>query len=427
MAKIYQLPTPVPGTVGVFPSQKFCLFGDDLATVTTAGYLNQADLESFPISETDILFAFYNYDLVSQSGDYAVFTVSISGSNVITLSQAGEAGSGTVNSSTANYMAYYAATGDTVSGLATANSAALVTSATGVPSMTSSMSNAQAIIGVTSGTPKPMTLTAGSNMTITQDTGSSTLTFSSSGSGTVNSGLQNQISYYAANGTAVSGLATANSGVLVTNGSGVPSISTTLPSNLAMQTPASIVLTNGTGLPVTGLSVGTNSAMIATNGSGVASALGPMADGEIIIGHTGDIPVRTTLTAGANITITNGAGSITISAASVAGFAWYDVTGTTQAMEVNKGYVASNTSEVVFTLPTTSVVGDRIAVQDSGLGGWRINQNAGQRIRSNSNNTTAGTSGYLKSSQPFDVVYLLCITANTEWAYNGGFGNYEYV
>ena len=42
-------------------------------------------------------------------------------------------------------------------------------------------------------------------------------------------------------------MATANNGVLVTSAGGVPSISTTLPSGLAMQTPASIVLTNATG------------------------------------------------------------------------------------------------------------------------------------------------------------------------------------
>jgi hypothetical protein len=41
--------------------------------------------------------------------------------------------------------------------------------------------------------------------------------------------------------------------VLVTNGTGVPSVSTTLPTGLAMQTPASITLTNATGLPLTGL------------------------------------------------------------------------------------------------------------------------------------------------------------------------------
>lgn len=80
------------------------------------------------------------------------------------------------------------------------------------------------------------------------------------GSGTVNSGTANQVAYYATTGTAVSGLTSANNGVLVTNGSGVPSIATTLPSGLTMPsptftapvlgTPASGTLTNATGLPL---------------------------------------------------------------------------------------------------------------------------------------------------------------------------------
>jgi hypothetical protein len=49
------------------------------------------------------------------------------------------------------------------------------------------------------------------------------------GSGTVNSGTANQLAYYVGAGDAVSGLATANSGVLVTSAGGVPSISSTLP------------------------------------------------------------------------------------------------------------------------------------------------------------------------------------------------------
>ena len=71
------------------------------------------------------------------------------------------------------------------------------------------------------------------------------------GSGTVNSGLINQVAWYAANGTAVSGLATLASGVLVTSAGSVPSISTTLPNGLAMGTPASLTLTNATSLPLT--------------------------------------------------------------------------------------------------------------------------------------------------------------------------------
>lgn len=54
------------------------------------------------------------------------------------------------------------------------------------------------------------------------------------GGGTVSSGLTNQLAYYNANGTVVVGLTTANSGVLVTSPSGVPSIGTTLPGGVAM-------------------------------------------------------------------------------------------------------------------------------------------------------------------------------------------------
>ena len=50
-----------------------------------------------------------------------------------------------------------------------------------------------------------------------------------SGSGTVNSGTANQLAYYATSSTAVSGLTSANSSVLVTNGSGVPAWGTSLP------------------------------------------------------------------------------------------------------------------------------------------------------------------------------------------------------
>jgi len=51
-------------------------------------------------------------------------------------------------------------------------------------------------------------------------------------SGTVNAGTENELAYYAADGTAVSGLSTANDGTLITSAAGVPSISSTLPSTV---------------------------------------------------------------------------------------------------------------------------------------------------------------------------------------------------
>jgi hypothetical protein len=57
-----------------------------------------------------------------------------------------------------------------------------------------------------------------------------------------------------------------------------------------------------------------NSLLIGNGGSAL-SALGAAANGQIPIGRTGLSPILANLTAGANITITNGPGSITIAAA----------------------------------------------------------------------------------------------------------------
>lgn len=86
MPTIYQLPTQQPGMVGVFPNQKFALFGDNLATVTAAGYLNSVNLESNPIAATDVIQALYSYNNVTKTGVYGIFTVAIV-NGVITLTE----------------------------------------------------------------------------------------------------------------------------------------------------------------------------------------------------------------------------------------------------------------------------------------------------------------------------------------------------
>jgi hypothetical protein len=96
------------------------------------------------------------------------------------------------------------------------------------------------------------------------------------GGGTVSSGTINQLGVYASTGTTISGLATANSGVLVTSGSGVPSISTTLPNGLALGTPGSVTLTNGTGLPIagiTGLGTGVGTWLATPSSANLAAAV----------------------------------------------------------------------------------------------------------------------------------------------------------
>lgn len=158
----------------------------------------------------------------------------------------------------------YASSANVMAALATANSGVLVTSAGGVPSISTTLPT-----GLAMGTPASLVLTNATGLPVAGGgTGNSTFTAYSvicagttstgafqnvsglgttgfvltsngvsalptwqaaTGTGTVNSGTINQLAWYAATGTAVSGLTTANSGVLVTSAGGVPSISSTLP------------------------------------------------------------------------------------------------------------------------------------------------------------------------------------------------------
>jgi len=150
-----------------------------------------------------------------------------------------------------------------------------------------------------------------------------------------------------------------------------------------------------------------------------------LSNGQLLIGSTGADPVATTLTAGSNISISTGVGSITISGTGTVPF--NTVTGTSQAMAVDNGYVANNAALVTLTLPSTAAVGDSVQVFGLGAGGWTIAQNAGQLIHFGSQVTTTGTGGSLSSTNQYDNVTLVCIVANTTWSTKAPEGNLTYV
>jgi len=63
------------------------------------------------------------------------------------------------------------------------------------------------------------------------------------------------------------------------------------------------------------------------SGSGAITPTAALTNGQLLIGSTGNDPAVATLTAGTNITITNGAGSITIDAVGGGGSSYYVVAG----------------------------------------------------------------------------------------------------
>lgn len=118
------------------------------------------------------------------------------------------------------------------------------------------------------------------------------------------------------------------------------------------------------------------------------------------------------LTAGAGISITNASGSITISS-STSGMNWSTVTVSVNPTVIDSGYVANSAGVLTFTLPATAAVGDVIAVEGLGAGGWVVTANAGQTIKIGTSTTSSG--GSLASVAASDNIYVVCIVANTTW------------
>lgn len=148
-----------------------------------------------------------------------------------------------------------------------------------------------------------------------------------------------------------------------------------------------------------------NSAAVLDSSSNIVST-NTMTNGQIAIGSTGSTPVSANITAGNGIVITNGPGSITISADSGSGFnsavSWSVQTYTgvgskTYDASPNSGYIANSTvgspaaSVVTGYCPRTPViynvtdssnwtVGDQLLFTDRNKGGYYVQFRSGQNV-----------------------------------------------
>lgn len=283
----------------------------------------------------------------------------------------------------------------------------------------------------------------GSNGYFLQTDGAGNLSWATGGgggSGTVNSGTANQLAYYATNGTAVSGLTSANSSVLVTDASGVPSLSTTLPESLNIPTP-NINDPNGnpllrwanTGSPqgwlqinnsgsqpgLTAIGSGTNLGLtFSSKGAGTFNFFQSSSSGAFMTfsaaGGTGLSSFKFPTSGTADYTFPNATGTIALTSQIPAGITWVSVSGTTQAVAVNTGYIINNVAATTVTLPATAAVGSRVIVKGVGAGGWIVSANSGQTIRYGA--VATGVGGSMTSDLGTDSVQLTCIVANTTWS-----------
>ena len=165
------------------------------------------------------------------------------------------------------------------------------------------------------------------------------------------------------------------------------------------------------------LSPGAAGTIVRSNGAGVdpaySNATFPAgaATGDLLYGiSTNNWSQLTVGSTGQVLTVTAGApGWSTLAPESLS---WTDVTGTSQSMAINSGYLANNASLVTLTLPSTAAQFSVIKVTGIGAGGWKIAQNANQKIRWLGVDSTVGVSGILSS-----VDANACVTLR---AYVGG-------
>lgn len=205
-------------------------------------------------------------------------------------------------------------------------------------------------------------------------------------------------------------------------------------------TGSTITVTTGAGTlnidiaaPVTVANGGTGLTSITAHGILVGegtSAINPivLTNGQLLIGSTGADPSAASLTAGSGITITPGAGTITIASSESAGggYTWVDQTTTSVTIAAGTGYIADNAGLVTFTLPLTATIGDSFAIVGKGAGGWTLVENATQLIHFGTAVTTA-TTGSLSSSNQWDCIEFVCVTTNTTFVVRTSVGNITYV
>lgn len=175
--------------------------------------------------------------------------------------------------------------------------------------------------------------------------------------------------------------------------------------------------TNGFAVPLSVSLGGTGATTLTSNGilvghgsSAITSST--LTDGQILIGSTGIAPVAANISAGAGISISSGPGTITISGTG-SGFGWTEVTGTSQMMMADNGYVANNAGLVTLIIPATAAFGTTINVIGKGAGGWLIQAGVGQTIQVGSLATSSA--GTVASTNRYDSIQLICTTANTVW------------
>lgn len=173
-----------------------------------------------------------------------------------------------------------------------------------------------------------------------------------------------------------------------------------------------IVGNPGTSTLTASVSGTTNHSLQLGNAGGSLNQLGVATNGQIPIGSAGADPVLATLTPGNGITITNGAGSITISASGQAFYAYTNVNTTPYVVLLTDEFLSVDCSggPITVQLPNTPTTGQSWIIKDR-TGNAQIN------------NITVTTVGGVKTIDGVTSYVMNTKLSSIEVIYNGT--NYE--
>lgn len=164
-------------------------------------------------------------------------------------------------------------------------------------------------------------------------------------------------------------------------------------------------------------------AVVAGGGTGLATltAYGLMAAGTTSTGNMQQVGIGT---AGQVLT-SNGAGALPSFQAAGGGggiSSWVDVTGTTQTIAVQTGYISDNAAQITYTLPASPALGNVFeitgGVSGAASGSWLLAQPATQSVNFGNTTTTVGTGGSIASTNQFDSIRCVCVVGGTAAVWN---------
>jgi hypothetical protein len=216
--------------------------------------------------------------------------------------------------------------------------------------------------------------------------------------------------------------------VTATTSGGVATIALAGPPDVTTLTQNGSLYGNGTN-PIGATSAGTTGQVLTATTSAapayaaIGTGSGLTAHGVLVGEGAGAFVATATGTAGQYL-VSNGASADPTFQTATPQLVVTPVAGATQAMTSNHTYIANDTAQTTFTLPTTSAVGDIIGIVGSQLntGGWTVTYTTGQSIRGPSSTSTTTTGNAATGAAAGQCMEIICTVANLTWVIQNNSG-----